>query len=171
MAMSSNILSNDLAKLILNNYRQKTIIKNFRPDPKAVKGFTKGCIEGAMKRGVCEFLYEDKQLKAFFLLVYTEFAPGLPFYWGFVQTDQSKDSEKWVLQKLNTHSSFFTENTMLELPHDLKHLLPQVYRQGYFIDTVRTVGVPQEAYAKLMKARNPKASIDGYTIALVGPSI
>ncbi len=164
MAINSKKLSNDLAKLILNNYRHKTIIKNFSPNPKAIKSFTKGCIEGAMKRGICEFLYQENQLNAFFLLFYIELAPGLPFYWGFVQTDQSKDTDKWVLKKLKTHSSFFTENSMMDFPYYLKHLLPQVYREGYFIDSVRTVGVPKEAYVKLMKSRNPKASMDGYTI-------
>lgn len=164
MVINSQRLSNDLAKLISNNYRKKAILRNFHPNSYALRRFTKGCIEGAMKRGVCEFLYQDKQLKAFFLLLYTQLAPGLPFYRGFVQTDQSKESEKWVIEKLETQSSFFTENSMMDFPHYLKHLLPQVYLKGYFIDSVRTVGRPKEAYANLMKFRNPKNSIDGCTI-------
>lgn len=158
--LSSVNLGEGLTTIVLQNYRKVPLLPKFRPAPQALNAFAKGCVEASMRQGICDPFYVDKKLKALFLLGHVQLVPGFPLYWGFVETDRSKESDKWLLDRLKKHLPFFEPSTMLEIPHYLQHLLPKFYSLGYFIDTVRTVGSPGVAYKRLMEARAPEDNLD-----------
>jgi len=159
---NSSLFAKDLSALIIRNYRVKPPLKDWRTDLPVLKKFTHSCIKASMINGICEPFYSKGKLKAFLLIGKVHLGPKIPMYWGFIETDGSKEADQWVLKKMKEHLSFFTTDTMLELPYYLHHLLKPLYKAGFFIDSVRTVGNSKSASQRLLESgKHLKARAQG----------
>jgi hypothetical protein len=142
-------LANDLSRLIKSNYRAVSPIKKLKPNPKLSRAFMAGLVEAAMKYGICEPLYKGRALKAIFLMTKVQLVPGLPLHWGLVETDRSREAERWLITKLKEHSGFFADSSMLEFPAYLRASLPKLEKAGFFVDSVKTFGEVRASHRRL----------------------
>jgi hypothetical protein len=162
-AFQSVVMARDLADLILE---RGLPIQGLQFKHKSLGEHCRGFIEMAMAKGICRPFYKNEKLKAIFLIGEVPFAPGFSLYWGIIESDGSREAGKWLIERLKENRSFMTENSILEMPVHLRGLIPHLYRLGYFIDSVRTIGDATIALPRLLSHKRAQVDIKDHGLTV-----
>ena len=142
-------LIDDMAEMVLANASRNPVFKKEKPLKSGIKKLLKGTSMLAAKKGVIDSFYKSDQLQAYFMLTRVEFAPGIPVTYGIVNGRNNKAAKTWISEKIKEVEFLIDDKTTLEVPVHFKTDLDMFEDHGFFIDTVRLVGRPEQCLKRL----------------------